>query len=81
MNVCSISRGVGSDDFFLSRDGGCEGYIAVSHFYLWPTKVVGTHPIYRCITAAGEHFTSPDPGCEGGGRQESAVGFVNDRIG
>ena len=27
-----------------------------------------TAPLYACITAAGGHFTSPDPGCEGNTR-------------
>lgn len=77
VHVCSTTEGARYVDFFLSPDAGCEGRAHVTEFALWPGPVPGTHPIYRCIAA--DHYTSVDPGCEGAGRQEGLLGYVNDR--
>ena len=34
-------------------------------------------PLYRCITPAGEHYASPDAGCEGAGKQEYMLGYAS----
>lgn len=50
-------------------------------FLLYNTTAARTDgslaPLYRCITAAGLHYASPDADCEGAGTQEYMLGYAS----
>lgn len=64
----------GSDDYFNSLDGSCEGQLVLGlDGYLSPVAAPGLVELYRCYN--GDHFISTDPGCEHT-RTEGVLGWA-----
>mgnify|MGYP003512513390 FL=1 len=58
---------IGGDEF-TSLNATCEGQRVnrlLGYIYTAQPSGVVTRAIYRCITASGEHFDSPQSNCEG----------------
>lgn len=45
-------------------------------FIIFNTSLPNTRPLYRCITAGGQHFMSADSACEGS-KTESLMGYTS----
>lgn len=65
-DVCS------SDEKDLNSAAAAQG-----PFLMYGTGASGRVPLYRCITPAGGHYFTPSATCEGGGTQESVLGYMS----
>lgn len=78
---CVIAAGDANSEHYTSRDAGCEGSThallrAAGYAFDNPIPNVASTPLWRCITAGGEHFDSVSSACESRGKAEVFIGYL-----
>jgi hypothetical protein len=70
----------GAADYFLSRDGACEGTTVLGTYgWMDDARVDGLSvAVYRCVQPGIGHFASLDAGCEGN-TSEGRLGYTRAR--
>ena len=78
MSLTHLFHCLRKGDDFTSTDSGCEGAQQLgSYGCVASSQVPGTSAFFRCKTKAGNHFSTSDPNCEGGGGTvDGRLGFI-----